>query len=205
MQKKRVVLHIRPDKKPFPMEQGLVKDGQQVGQALKVFAAPPVQWIPNTSQAYVIKILENGKYNGNFKFTDPDEAGAEPIEVRWLENCPSLDKQWQSDNKREPKTDAEEIGWPYKSGEKVEYTVTASNKKFIEFLLNHESCGTNVNRLEGIPSLFVEVDEELELRTKQEALQEKKEALKREEEAIKEELAKLETLSEPKKIKQDIK
>ena len=187
--KKQVVLHFRPDKKPFHMERGLVKDGQQVGQAMKVAVAPPAQWIPNLYVAYVVKEIENGKYNGKFRFTSPDDSEAEQIEVRHLNTCPSLDKQWQIDNKRVPTTDEELVGWRFRSGEQQIFEVTAQNKQWIEFMLNHEANGTNPNRDKDTPSLFIEVDPAKELDTKKRELEKKEKQLAKEKKAIEEEIA----------------
>lgn len=192
MQQKKVVLHIRPDKRPFQMKQGLVKDEQQVGQAADVMVAPPTQWIPNGYHAFVVKTkAENGKYEGKFDFVNADNPSAELIEVRYLATCPSLDKQWQIENGRDPKSDEELVGWPFRSGEKVEYDVTAANKQWIHFMLNHESCGTNVNRDANLPSLFIEVDTEKELIEKSKELSLLAKKLKKEQDEIQSQLEKI--------------
>lgn len=201
MQQKKIVLHIRPDKHPFQMEQGLVKDEQQVGQAAKVMVAPPTQWIPNGYHAFVIKTkTEAGKYEGKFEFVSADNPEAELIEVRYLATCPSLDKQWQIENGREPKSDEELVGWPFRSGEKVEFDVTAANKQWLHFMLNHESCGTNVNRDANMPSLFIEVDTEKELIEKSKELSALANKLKKEQDLIQSQLDEIK--SKPKKLEE---
>ena len=167
-----IVLHIRPDKKHFEMNQGFVKDGQLVGQKEKVWVSPPDQWIPNGYSAYVKKHYNtNGVYTGKFDFVDPMTEGGESIEVRYLENCPSLDKDWQKKNGREAVTDEDLVGWKYPAGERQEIPITPKTELWLNFLLGHDANGTNPFRNEDTAILFIQVDPEAEAEQEEKELE----------------------------------
>lgn len=185
--KTKLVLWIRPDKKPTLMKQGYVKDNQYVGQTIDVHVMPPMQWIPNGYTAYVVKDVDSsGKYNGKFEWSTPEDEKAEQINVRWLKTCPSLDKQWQTDNKRDANmSDEELVGWEFRSGAEYEIDANTENrgKTWVEFLQHHQDNGSNPQRDTTQMPLFVEVDAVKEVEKKRDDFKERKRAFD-EEEAI---------------------
>lgn len=184
--KTKLVLWIRPDKKPTLMKQGYVKDNQFVGQTIDVHVMPPKQWIANGYMAYVVKEVDNGKYNGKFQWSDSSDPNAEQIDVRWLRNCNSLDKQWQTDNKRDANMNDEElVGWEFISGAEyeVDETTERRGKMWIELLKHHEDNGSNPHRDQTQLPLFVEIDAVKEVEKKRSDFSERKKLID-EEEAI---------------------
>lgn len=183
--KTKLVLWIRPDKQPTKMKQGYVKDNQYVGQTVDVYVMPPMQWIANGYMAYVVKQLDsNGKYNGKFTWSTPEDENAEQIQVRWLRASPSLDKQWQTDNKRDINmSDEELVGWEFRSGTEYEIDATTENrgKTWVEFLQHHQDNGSNPHRDKTQIPLFVEVDAVKEVEKKKTDFAERKRLIDEEE------------------------
>lgn len=161
-------IHITPDLKGTPMIKGqLDKNGNIAGSTEQVIVSPPIQWIPMSYSKTVKKIIdEKGKYNGEFKFCDASEKGAQVIEVHYIPGCPSLDRKWQEDNGYSLKKDAPiseldaeaEIGREYLANRVYDFDLTKEDPAFIIFLKNHDVNGTNPNRDKDTRVLFIELD-----------------------------------------------
>lgn len=155
-------IHIKPNAKPYEAIKGKVYDNEIQGETTKVFITPPEVNIHNFYKHKVIK-LENAKgvYEGRFKFVDSfdsTEGVVEEIEVRYIENCPSLDKQWQIKNGYKPKDAKAYHGWNYPANEVVEFEVGKTDPLFIEFIKHHQGSASNPNRDPRNGVLFVEVN-----------------------------------------------
>lgn len=155
-------IHVRPDLKPTEVEQGFLdREGEPQGTLVKAIIAPTPQTIPNFYNHLVIKELNaNGTYNGKFRFVDDynNEGTVESIEIRYIENCPSLDKKWQDTKDYKPKNAQAYVGWTYPSNEIQEFDLKSSDPLFIDFLKHHQGNGSNVNRDRNNGIMFLEVD-----------------------------------------------
>jgi len=138
-------IHVRPDLKPTPAQQGVVIDNVIVGDKFETEIAPTPQWIPNFYEALVVKKLTNGKYNGKFDWYDsnnpPKDGSPEQITVRFLATCQSLDQKYQEENGFVPSNEQEESGWSYPSG--IITDIKNPHPLFVEFYEHHEMNGDN--------------------------------------------------------------
>jgi len=166
-------IHVRPELVPQEAIIGAVKDNQIVGDSYPVNIPLPEQWIPNFYEAKVIRIIENGRYNGKFNFWTPN-MGEEPeiIEIRYIKNCHSLDKRWQDQNGYTPKGDDEEVGFAYPSGKIVDIPMESVPQHFITFMRHHEFNGDNpVRDVQSRPA-FIIIDSEKNLKVKNNRVEE---------------------------------
>ena len=138
-------IHLKPDVKPqeaFKVHNGRVEENSIVtGNEVKVLLDPPECNIPNFYSHHVVKIKseKTDKYEGKFRFVDDfaNETGTvESIEIRYVSNCPSLDKQWQIANGYKPKDYMEEFGWAFPSNYIQDYDLSKTDPLFIEFIYN---------------------------------------------------------------------
>jgi hypothetical protein len=177
-------IHIKPNARPFEAIKGRVVDNEIVGSETKVFIDPPITNIHNFYNHLVVRILDkNGKYHGKIKFVDSYESGedgesVESMEIRYIANCPSLDKQWQNENKYKPKDAKAYHGWDYPSNSIQEFDIAKEDKLFIEFLKNHQGNGSHKGRDANNGVLFVEVDSVKNVTSKKEMFEKDKAKLK---------------------------
>jgi len=154
-------IHVRPDLKPNKVEKGyLNSEGEEQGQLTEAYIAPTPQTIPNFYNHLVVKKIVNGLYNGQFEFVDgyDGKRDVESIELRYIENCPSLDKKWQISKGYEPKSAQAYVGWTFPSNEIQEFDLTKEPPLFIEFLKHHQGNGNNPNRDKNNGVMFIEVN-----------------------------------------------
>lgn len=152
-----VQMHITPNRTGSKMKRGnLSADSTQiVGHTYDVIMSPPKQNIPNEYQAYVKRLKnEKGEYEGNIEFLDADAKGGENMTIRFLQNCPYLDKKHQILKGFEPEGFEEIIGRVYQGNTIVDIVNNESNALYLEFLANHANNGDNKNRPKGSIILF---------------------------------------------------
>jgi hypothetical protein len=175
-------IHIKPNARPFEAIKGKVVDNEIQGQETKVFIDPPITNIHNFYNHLVVRELDkNGRYHGKIKFVDSYESedgeAVESMEIRYIANCPSLDKQWQNENKYKPKDAKAYHGWDYPSNSIQEFDTSKEDKLFIEFLKHHQGNGTHKGRDANNGILFVEVDSVRNVSNKKEKFEQEKQKL----------------------------
>jgi len=161
-----IQFHITPNKKPVEKLVGTVnsKTGEFRGnKSHKSLRYPPKQFIPFTYTAYVKKLYEKdgkinekeeGVYNGKIKFLDINEAGGEHMELRYLANCPSLDRQYQEKNGYKASNETDGVGDFFLGARIYDVPVLPTNELYRTFMANHPNNGDNPNRPQRLPIYF---------------------------------------------------
>lgn len=173
-------IHVRPDLKATKVEKGYLNlEGEEQGQLVEAFIAPTPQTIPNFYNHLVVKKIVNGLYNGQFEFVNgyDDKRDVESIELRYIENCPSLDKKWQISKGYEPKSAQAYVGWTYPSNEIQEFDLAKEPPLFIEFLRHHQGNGNNPNRDKNNGVMFIEVNAGERINAKKDNFKKQKEQI----------------------------
>lgn len=163
LQKPTVIqFQITPQKKPIPKLVGTVdKNGAYRGNRNeKSYRYPPKQFIPFTYTAYVKKVYEKGGkgegdvYKGKIEFVDITEVGGEHMELRYLKNCPSLDRQYQEKNGYKPADEKDGVGDLYIGASTYDVPVLPTNEMYRVFMAHHPNNGDNKNRPKNLPVYF---------------------------------------------------
>lgn len=163
-------IHIKPNARPYEAFKAKVVDNEIVSEEEKVLLTPPEINIHNFYTHKVVKIKdEKGNYTGRMKFVESFEDAeegetVENVEIRYIANCPSLDKQWQIKNgykivQTADRSEAQNYhGWNFPAGSIQEFDLGKADPLFIEFLKHHQGNGKNPNRDPRNGILFIEVD-----------------------------------------------
>jgi hypothetical protein len=158
-----IQIQITPDKKPIEKLVGTVsKEGTYRGnRSEKSYRYPPKQFIPFTYTAYVQKIYEKEAkkgegevYKGKIKFLDITEAGGEHMEIRYLKNCPSLDRQYQEKHNYKPADEKDGVGDLYFGATTYDIPVLPTNEMYRLFIEHSPYNGDNKNRPKNFPIYF---------------------------------------------------
>lgn len=170
-------IHITPHLKPQQtIRASLNSDMQIVGSESKVLVSYPNQQVPNYYTRHCVRILDStGLYTGKLKFVkgfnDREEGEqVELVDIRYIENCPSLDLRWQDENKFVPKDSRAYIGWLLPADSVQEYNLDLADPLFIQFLKEAQFNGSNKNRDNRNSVIFFEVDTDVNLSSKKEKL-----------------------------------
>lgn len=170
-------IHITPHLKPQQtIRASLNSDMQIVGSESKVLVSYPNQQIPNYYTRHCVRILDStGLYTGKLKFVkgfnDRKEGEqVELVDIRYIENCPSLDLRWQDENKFAPKDSRAYIGWLLPADSVQEYNLDLADPLFIEFLKQAQFNGSNKDRDNRNSVIFFEVDNDVNISNKKEKL-----------------------------------
>lgn len=158
-------IHVRPDLIPTKAKIGKVKDDEFMNESYEVDVNTPIQYIPNYYEARVMKVVKDGKYNGEFKFQSEltDKEKEQPlvkVGVRFLPDTTSLDSKWQEENGFKPQTDEIRIGWALQGGKIAEWKKESVEPHFERFLQNHEGHALNQFRDRESTVLFKIIDDE---------------------------------------------
>jgi len=154
-------IHVKPNAKPYEAIKARVRDNEFITREEKIFLSPPEVNIHNFYTHKVIKLKgESGQYEGKFKFVDEYDKGGdvESIEIRYIANCPSLDKQWQIKNGFKPLDAKAFHGNNYPANSIQEFDMNNTDPLYIEFLKHHQGNEVNPQRDPRNGILFKEVD-----------------------------------------------
>lgn len=153
-------IHITPDLKPTLMERGeLDENGNKRGTTIQVEVQPPEIWLPNGYEHAVQKQYNaRGEYEGKIKFCGIGDEGAEIIEIRFLNSCPSLDVKYQELKKYDAITETEQIGWEYRGNYQIEFEIENTPPLMLEFFKHAPYNGSYERRDKNTRILFVELD-----------------------------------------------